>query len=48
LFILGVMLLIPGIQTSVYAIPVWLVFMWVCYGIKNKRSAQRALQPAVE
>jgi aromatic amino acid transport protein AroP len=46
LFILGVMLLIPGIQTSVYAIPVWLVFMWVCYGIKNKRSAQHALQVA--
>jgi aromatic amino acid transport protein AroP len=32
----------------VYAIPVWLVFMWVCYGIKNKRHAQRALQAAVE
>ena len=47
-FVLGVMLLIPGIQTSVYAIPVWLVFMWVCYGIKNKRSAQRALQAVVE
>jgi aromatic amino acid transport protein AroP len=45
-FILGVMLLIPGIQTSVYAIPVWLVFMWVCYGIKNKRSAQRVLNSA--
>jgi aromatic amino acid transport protein AroP len=45
-FVLGVMLLIPGIQTSVYAIPVWLVFMWVCYGIKNKRSAQHALLAA--
>jgi aromatic amino acid transport protein AroP len=42
-FILGVMLLIPGIQISVYAIPVWVVFMWVCYVIKNKRSAQTAL-----
>jgi aromatic amino acid transport protein AroP len=30
----------------VYAIPVWIVFMWVCYGIKNKRSAQQALQAA--
>jgi aromatic amino acid transport protein AroP len=39
-FILGVMLLIPGIQISVYAIPVWVVFMWVCYLIKNKRSVQ--------
>lgn len=39
-FILGVMLLIPGIQVSVYAIPVWLAFMWVCYVLKNKRKAQ--------
>jgi aromatic amino acid transport protein AroP len=31
------MLLIPGIQISVYAIPVWVAFMWICYGIKNKR-----------
>jgi aromatic amino acid transport protein AroP len=45
-FILGVMLMIPGIQISVYAIPVWVAFMWVCYGIKNKRSAQHALQVA--
>jgi aromatic amino acid transport protein AroP len=37
------MLLIPGIQISVYAIPVWVAFMWVCYGIKNKRSAQQML-----
>jgi aromatic amino acid transport protein AroP len=34
------MLLIPGIQVSVYAIPVWLAFMWVCYVLKNKRKAQ--------
>jgi aromatic amino acid transport protein AroP len=45
-FILGVMLLIPGIQISVYAIPVWVVFMWVCYVIKNKRGAQQALSAA--
>jgi aromatic amino acid transport protein AroP len=37
--ILGIMLMIPGIQVSVYAIPVWLVVMWVCYVIKNKRHA---------
>jgi aromatic amino acid transport protein AroP len=37
-FILGIMLLIPGIQVSVYAIPVWLLVMWVCYNVKNKRS----------
>lgn len=30
-FILVIMLLIPGIRVSVYAIPVWVVFMWVCY-----------------
>jgi aromatic amino acid transport protein AroP len=34
LFILGVMLMIPGIQVSVYAIPVWLAFLWVCYRAK--------------
>ncbi|CAD5109328.1 amino acid permease [Zestomonas carbonaria] len=33
-FILGVMLLIPGIQVSVYAIPVWLLVMWGCYRLK--------------
>ncbi len=42
-FILCIMLMIPGIQVSVYAIPVWVAFMWVCYGIKNRRSAQQAL-----
>jgi aromatic amino acid transport protein AroP len=35
--ILGIMLMIPGIQVSVYAIPVWLAAMWVFYVIKNKR-----------
>ncbi|MCR8022173.1 amino acid permease, partial [Pseudomonas aeruginosa] len=34
-FILGVMLLIPGIQVSVYAIPVWLLVMWACYRLKG-------------
>ncbi len=45
-FILGIMLMIPGIQISVYAIPVWLVFMWGCYGIKNRRSSQQGLPTA--
>jgi aromatic amino acid transport protein AroP len=45
-FILGVMLLIPGIQISVYAIPVWVAFMWICYGIKNKRRDRHALDAA--
>ncbi|GFZ58207.1 aromatic amino acid transporter AroP [Pseudomonas amygdali pv. eriobotryae] len=38
LFILCIMLMIPGIQISVYAIPVWLAVMWVCYRAKNRRS----------
>jgi len=42
--ILGIMLMIPGIQVSVYAIPVWLLVMWACYGIKNKRSASALTQ----
>ncbi|MDG1581782.1 amino acid permease [Pseudomonas sp. GOM6] len=40
LFILGVMLMIPGIQASVYAIPVWVLFIWVCFRIKTARTAQ--------
>ncbi|BCG26090.1 aromatic amino acid transporter AroP [Pseudomonas tohonis] len=42
-FILGVMLLIPGIQVSVYAIPVWLLVMAGCYRLKLA-SAARAKQ----
>jgi aromatic amino acid transport protein AroP len=42
LFILGVMLLIPGIQVSVYAIPVWLLLMWGCYRLKLARQAAPA------
>ncbi|NIE74351.1 amino acid permease [Pantoea sp. Tr-811] len=38
--ILGIMLMIPGIQVSVYAMPVWLVAMWVAYWLKGKRGAQ--------
>jgi aromatic amino acid transport protein AroP len=40
LVIVGVMLAIPDMRPSVYAIPVWLAFMWVCYVLKNKRKAQ--------
>ena len=39
-FILVIMLMIPGIRVSVYAIPVWVVFMWGCYLLKNKRALQ--------
>jgi len=42
-FILVIMLMIPGIQVSVYAIPVWVAFMAVCYWIKNKRRAREQL-----
>ncbi|WLH67420.1 amino acid permease [Pseudomonas sp. FP2309] len=45
-FILVVMLMIPGIQVSVYAIPVWVAFMAVCYWVKNKRRSEAALNPA--
>ena len=50
-FILVIMLMIPGIQVSVYAIPVWVAFMGLCYWIKNKRSADQrpaTVMPAVE
>ncbi|MCW2267542.1 MULTISPECIES: amino acid permease [Pseudomonas] len=36
--ILGIMLQIPGIQISVYAIPVWLLVMVICYSLKSKRG----------
>ncbi len=35
--ILGIMLQIPGIQISVYAIPVWVLVMFFLYLIKPKR-----------
>lgn len=31
LFILGVLLLIPGIRISVFVIPFWLLLMWFAY-----------------
>lgn len=37
--ILVIMLMIPGIRVSVYAIPVWLLVMWGFFVIKNKRHA---------
>ncbi|MCJ1888322.1 amino acid permease [Pseudomonas sp. LA21] len=39
-FILGVMLLTPGIQVSVYAIPVWLLVMYGCYRLKRHPAAR--------
>ena len=37
LFILGVMLFIPGIRMSVFAIPFWLLFIWGCYQLRQRR-----------
>ncbi|MCO3055079.1 amino acid permease [Pseudomonas aeruginosa] len=42
LFILGIMLMIPGINVSVYAIPVWLLLMWGCYRLKLSVAQKRA------
>jgi len=36
--ILGVMLLIPGINLSVYAIPFWLAFIGLCYWLKTRAA----------
>ncbi|MFK0088871.1 amino acid permease [Pseudomonas sp. NPDC090755] len=44
--ILGIMLQIPGIQLSVYAIPVWLLVMGVCYSLKSNRGKAAAANPA--
>ncbi|MFI7859447.1 amino acid permease [Pseudomonas promysalinigenes] len=38
--ILGIMLMIPGIQVSVYAIPVWLIAMLLAYLAKGRRQPQ--------
>jgi len=38
--ILGIMLMIPGIQVSVYAIPVWLAAILLAYLAKGKRRPQ--------
>jgi aromatic amino acid transport protein AroP len=42
-FILGVMAMIPGIQVSVYVIPLWLLVMFACYRLKRSRAAQPVL-----
>jgi aromatic amino acid transport protein AroP len=41
--ILVIMLMIPGIRISVFAIPVWLLLMWGCHYLKQRgRAAQVA------
>ena len=39
--ILGVMLLIPGINVSVYAIPFWLAFIAICYWVRRSTGTRR-------
>lgn len=47
--ILGIMLMMDGIRTSVYAMPVWLGVMWICYQLKGKRvAAGVAFSPVVK
>ncbi len=38
LLILATMTQIPGVAVSVYAIPVWVGLMWLCYRIKRAQS----------
>ncbi|BAP40882.1 amino acid permease [Pseudomonas sp. 21LCFQ02] len=40
--ILGIMLLIPGIRNSVFAIPLWLAAMWLFYLLKSLKAAIKA------
>ena len=40
LLILGVMLLIPGIRLSVFAIPVWVLVLWGCYRLRARYRAR--------
>ncbi|MGV8664048.1 aromatic amino acid transporter AroP, partial [Pseudomonas aeruginosa] len=42
-FILGIMRMIPGINISVYAIPFWLMLMWLCYRVKLSLAERRRL-----
>ena len=46
LFILGTMLLIPGVRMSVFAVPVWVLLMWIGYQVRN--STQRAREATAE
>ena len=40
LFILGVMLFIPGIRMSVFAIPFWLLFIWGCFRLRQRQAGR--------
>ena len=43
-FILVIMLLIPGIRISVFAMPIWVAFMGLCYWLKPKRVEQASAE----
>ncbi|MGE7956326.1 amino acid permease [Pseudomonas sp. NPDC089530] len=43
LVIIGVMLMIPGIRVSVYAIPVWGLLIWAFYRLRLARADARAV-----
>ena len=40
--ILAIMLFIPGIRLSVYAIPFWVAFLGLCFQIRRTRIARTA------
>ncbi|SDG30002.1 amino acid permease [Phytopseudomonas seleniipraecipitans] len=40
LFILALMLFIPGIRMSVIAIPFWLLFIWGCFQLRQRQLAR--------
>ncbi|TLX59404.1 aromatic amino acid transporter AroP [Stutzerimonas nosocomialis] len=41
--IAGIMLLIPGIRLSVFAIPLWILFLWFCFCLRQKMLASRTV-----
>jgi aromatic amino acid transport protein AroP len=42
-FIVAVMLMDTVNRIAVYAIPIWIVLMWICHSIKHKRSVSQDL-----
>ncbi len=39
--IAGIMLLIPGIRLSVFAVPLWILFLWFCFRLRQSVLASR-------
>jgi aromatic amino acid transport protein AroP len=42
-FIVAVMLMDPINRVAVYAIPIWIAFVWICHGVKHRRRASQDL-----